>query len=264
MDGFKELGVLGSADRYLCRGLAVLSLDVPGQGTSLVREIWYEPDRMGEVGVAAYEFAAARAEVDATRVLLTGLSQGSFWATQMAAAEPRYAACAVMFTCFDPQNTAMFATQSPTFRQRFLYMTGSSTPDELATAGAGMRVEPLGSRIAMPYLVIMGEDDPLTDPEQTFAHLNAVAGPKELLLYTAEDHAPVTRRSGRLGPAVFLYVVDWLADRADGRPLSSRLITVDSLGRQHSRPWDAELHYSWGAPLDVATLFGDSPATGLA
>ena len=264
MDGFKELGVLGSGDRYLRRGLAVLSLDVPGQGTSLVREIRYEPDRMGEVGAAAYAFAAAREEIDADRVLLTGLSQGSFWATQMAAAEPRYQACAVMFTCFDPQNVAMFATQSPTFRQRFMYMTGTNTVADLETTLADMDVRPLSKDITMPYLVIMGEDDPLTDPEQTFAHLNAVPGPKELLFYTGEDHAPVTRSSGQLGPAAFLYIVDWLSDRAQGRPLESQLITVDALGRQHRRPWGTEQHYSWGAPLDPETLFGPTPDTGLA
>lgn len=264
MDAFKELGVMASADRYLRRGMAVLSLDVPGQGTSLVRGIWYEPDAFGSLGTSAFEFAAARPEVDGTKIMVTGLSQGSFWATQMAAAEPRYAACAVMFTCFDPHNTTMFATQSPTFRQRFMYMTGSSSFEELETVIASMDVLPLSTKITMPYLVIMGEDDPLTDPEQTFSHLNNVPGPKELLFYTGDTHAPVTRRSGQLGPPVFRYIVDWLADRASGAPLSSQRITVDATGRQHPVAWGEQQHYSYGAPLDAKTLLGTSPATGLA
>lgn len=44
----------------------------------------------------------------------------------------------------------------------------------------------------MPSLVIMGEDDPLTDPAATSAHVDAIADAKELLFYVGEDHAPDT------------------------------------------------------------------------
>jgi cephalosporin-C deacetylase-like acetyl esterase len=264
MDGFKEMNVFASADRYLRRGMAVLSFDGPGQGSSLVREIWYDPDQYSEVGASAYDLVAARPEIDPDRIMLCGVSQGSFWATQMAAAEPRYAACAVMFTCFDPGNTTMLTTHSPTFRQRFMYMTGTSSVEELEAKLATMTVAGLGERITMPYLVVMGEDDPLCDPVDTYNHLNAVPGPKELMFYTGEHHAPVTRTSGRLGPAVFLAVADWLADRSQGVPLSSRHTTIDSLGRSHIEPWGIERHYNYGAPLDPQSLFKDGPDTGLA
>ena len=264
MDAFKELTLCASADRYLRRGLAVLVLDGPGQGSCLPRQIWYDPPAYGEVGISAYEAAAAAPEIDSGRIMVWGLSQGSFWATQMAAAEPRYAACSVMYTCFDPGNTAMLATQSPTFRQKLMYMTGSAEIEQLQAKVAAMQVSPLSHRITMPYLVIAGEDDPLTDPGQTFEHLNHVPGPKQLLFYTGEDHAPMTRGSGRLGPAVMTYPADWLADRAAGRPMESQRITVDYLGQQHAEPWGEAQHYSYGAPLDASTLFGDGPGTGTA
>ncbi len=264
MDGFKEINVLASADRYLRRGMAVLTMDGPGQGTSLVREIWYEPDRYGEVGTAAYEAVAARPEVDPARIMLCGVSQGSFWATQMAAAEPRFAACATMFACFDPNNTAMLTTHSPTFRQRFMYMTGTDSVEALDAKLATMTVDGLGARINMPYLVVMGEDDPLTDPTDTYRHLNAVPGPKELLFYVGEHHAPVTRTSGRLRPAVFLAVADWLAYRAAGVSLAAVHTTIDSKGRCHTEPWGTERSYTYGAPLDPETLLKDGPDTGLA
>jgi cephalosporin-C deacetylase-like acetyl esterase len=264
MDGFKEMNIFAAADRYLRRGMAVLSFDGPGQGTSLVREIWYDPDRYGQVGTAAYELVAARPEIDPARIMLRGVSQGSFWATQMVAAEPRYAACAAMFTCFDPGNTSMLTTQSPTFRQRFMYMTGTASVEELGARLATMTVAGLGHRITAPYLVVMGEDDPLCDPVDTYHHLNAVRGPKELLFYAGEQHAPVTRASGRLGPAVAVAVADWLADRAAGKPVTSRHTTIDFLGRSHTEPWGDERHYNYGAPLDPQSLFKDGPATGLA
>ena len=264
MDAFKELSLFASGDRYLSRGMAVLVIDGPGQGSCLDREIWYDPATYGELGVSAYETAAARPEIDPGRVMIWGLSQGSFWATQMAAAEPRYAACCVMYTCFDPGNKAMFLGQSPTFRRRFMFMTGVTTLEELDAVTQGMDVRPLSHSLSMPCLVIAGEDDPLTDLEQTYQHLNDVPGPKELLLYTGEDHAPLTRSSGQLGPLHAVYAADWLAERAAGRALESRHITIDYLGHAHEEPWGTERHYQYGAPLGVDLLFGDTPLTGTA
>lgn len=217
MDAFKEVCVTASRDRYLVRGLAVLCLDGPGQGTSLTREIWYEPDRYAEVGAAAYSAAAQRPEIDAGRAMVWGLSQGSFWATQMAAAEPRFAASSVMFTCFDPGNAAMFSMQSPTFAERFMYMTGTTSESALHAVAERMSADGLGAKMSMPSLIIAAEDDPRTDPAQTFAHFDAIAGPKELLFYVGEDHAPVTRPSGQLGPVVYNYPAD-LAGRPGSRP----------------------------------------------
>jgi len=71
MDAFKEVGLLGAGDRYLSRGMAVLVVDVPGQGTSLVREIVYEPEKFGQVGVNAFDLVAARPEVDESRITVT-------------------------------------------------------------------------------------------------------------------------------------------------------------------------------------------------
>lgn len=191
--------------------------------------------------------------------MVWGLSQGSFWATQMAAAEARFAASAVLFTCFDPGNEAMFSTQSPTFTQRFMYMTGTSSEEALHKVTQRMSVAGLGNAMAMPSLVIAGEDDPLTDPAQTFAHFDAISGPKELLFYVGEGHAPVTRSSGQLGPVVYNYPADWLADRAAGVPLQSQIITIDARGERHLEPWTPGRTYSYGAPLDTDVLFTGAP-----
>lgn len=104
MDAFKELAICSSGDRFLRRGFACLVIDGPGQGTSLTRGIWYDPDTYDEVGTAAIDLLSTRPKIDAKRIMAWGLSFGSFWATQMAAAEPRFAACAVMYTCFQPHN----------------------------------------------------------------------------------------------------------------------------------------------------------------
>ena len=70
MDAFKEQSLFCVGDRYLRRGFAVLCLDVPGQGTSLPRGIWYDPDKFDDVGVAAFEAMAGRKEFDLKRIMV--------------------------------------------------------------------------------------------------------------------------------------------------------------------------------------------------
>ncbi len=263
MDAFKEVQINASADRFLRRGFACLILDGPGQGTSLTREIWYDPDRYGEVGVAAWEAMAARPEVDAGRIMAWGLSFGSFWATQMAAAEPRFAACAVMYTCFQPHNWPLYDMAAPSFKQRFMYMTGIADEAGFEAITVKMDVMKLSSKLRMPCFVMAGEDDSLSDVGCTIEHLNNVPGPKTLVMYAGEEHGMGGSRSSQLGSPFFPMIADWLADRAKGKPLQSSYNVVDTLGQMHSEPWGEKRTYQYGAPLGVDQLFSDKPPVGV-
>ena len=263
MDAFKELALHVSADQFLRRGFACLVLDGPGQGTSLLREIWYDPDIYGKVGIAAYEMMATRDEVDPDRIMAWGLSFGSFWATQMAAAEPRFAACAVMYTCFQPENWPLFEMASPSFKQRFMYMAGIGDEAEFDAFTLRMDVRPLSSKLNMPYLVLAGEEDQLSDITCTIDHLNTVPGPKTLMIYAGEEHGMGEARSAQLSVPFFTVIADWLVDRAAGKPLESTYNLVDSTGQVHSEPWGDKRTYEYGAPLGIDQLFTDGPPVGL-
>ena len=264
MDAFKETQINASADRFLRRGFACLMLDGPGQGTSLTHGIWYEPDRYGEVGKAAWEFMAARQEVDSKRIMVWGLSFGSFWATQMAAAEPRYSACAVMYTCFQPHNWPLYEMAAPSFKQRFMYMTGVEDEPSFKSVMDKMDVFQLSPKLTMPYFVMAGEDDSLSDIACTFEHLNRVPGSKTLVLFAGEEHGMGGSRSSQLGPPFFPMIADWLADRAKGLPPDSMYIVVDTLGQVHAQLWGEKRSYEYGAPLGVEQLFSEKPPVGLA
>jgi dienelactone hydrolase len=264
MDATKEIQINASADRFLRRGMAVLMIDGPGSGSSLTREIWNEPTRYGEVGSATFNAMAARPEVDASRIMVWGLSFGSFWATQMAAAEPRFAACAVMYTCFQPRNWPLYDMAAPSFKQRFMYMTGTKDEADFPSVMEQMDVMKLSAKITMPYFVMAGEDDSLSDFGCTIEHLNGVRGPKTLIVFAGEEHGMGGSRSSQLGPPFFPMICDWLADRAAGKPLESTYNVVDTLGIVHTDPWGENRSYAYGAPLGVEQLFSDKPPVGIA
>jgi len=246
MDGWKEMSVAMDGDRYLTRGVAVLVVDGPGQGESLTREIWYNPDTYGRVGGAIFDYLNTRPEIDLTRVGLNGVSFGSYWCTQVVAGEPRFAACGIVMTCFEPGGFSIFETASPTFKLRFLYMTGQTDEAAFAEIAAKLDAPKLASEIKCPIMVAAGEDDQLSDTRYLFEYFGNLNVPKTLVLYEGEDHGLHFSRAGQLGPEANTLVCDWLIDRLAGKLPTSQYIEVDQTGQVHVADWGAHRDYEYG------------------
>jgi cephalosporin-C deacetylase-like acetyl esterase len=246
MDGWKEISVAMDGDKWLARGFAVLAVDAPGQGEALCRGVWYDPDTYGQFGSAAFDFVASRSEIDPERIVLHGLSFGSYWATQLAAAEPRFMACGVAMTCFEPHGFSIFETASPTFKLRFMYMTGAKDEAAVDKIIARLDASKLADSIKCPFLIAAGEDDQLSDTRYTFAFLNSLTGTKTLILYEGEDHGIHASRAGQLGPDAYTMVADWLTDCVNGREMQSSYIEVDATGMVHTSDWGTDRHYEYG------------------
>lgn len=246
MDGWKELSVSMDGDKWLQRGFAVLAVDGPGQGESLIREVWYDPDTYGKLGPSVFDVAAARPEIDPKRIVLHGLSFGSYWASTLAAAEPRFLACGIAMTNFEPGGFSIFQTASPTFKLRFMYMTGAKDEAELDKITQKLDVSKLAPHIKCPFLVAAGEDDQLTDSCYTFGFLNSLTGLKSLIFYEGEDHGMHASRAGQLGPEAYTMVADWLSDRVRGIEAKSMYTEVDATGMVHVEPWGDKREYTYG------------------
>lgn len=246
MDGWKELSVAMDGDKWLQRGFAVLAIDGPGQGEALIREVWYDPDTYGKLGSSAFDLVAARPEIDPSRIVVHGLSFGSYWATTLAAAEPRFLACGVAMTCFEAGGFSLFETASPTFKLRFMYMTDATDEAELDRIAEKLDVSKLALQIKCPFLVAAGEDDQLSDSHYTFDFLNSLTGAKSLIFYEGEDHGIHASRAGQLGPEAYTMVVDWLSDRVRGIEAQSMYTEVDATGMVHVEPWGDQREYTYG------------------
>ncbi len=260
MDGWKELSVAMDGDKWLARGVAVLAVDGPGQGESLTRGVRYDPDTYGRLAVPVVDFLESRPEIDVDRVAVYGMSFGSYWATQFAAAEPRFRACGVAMTCFEPGGFQIFETASPTFKLRFMYMTGAKNEAELNTIMQKLNASKLAASIKCPFLIAAGEDDQLSDTCYTFDFLNSLAGSKSLIFYEGEDHGMHASRAGQLGPEAYTMVADWLVDRLSGKDVQSQYIEVDATGQVHNNAWGTNRHYEYGITENTRKMvFGAEP-----
>lgn len=226
LDNCKEMSVLFNGLEFAARGWHTLAIDGPGQGESLrLRDIKTRPD-YEVAGSAAYEWIAARSEVDAQRVAVMGYSFGGYYAPRIAAFERRYCACVAfgamhwdLAQWVDGIRRAVNAEPKSSAQSHFQvpWAFGARDLDEAVAMAKRFDLAPVAGRIACPLLVVHGENDRIV-PLDSARRLYEAAGSqrKTLKVFTAAEggaeHCQVDNR--QLGVD---YIADWLAENAFGR-----------------------------------------------
>ena len=231
MDGFKEASVSMYGDRWLSRGIAVLTIEGPGQYESAVLGIHVSMPNWIEAGRVIMDWLRARPEVDAERIGVVGQSFGSFFATICCANEPRYKACAVAATCLEPGFHTIFEEASPTFKQRFMYMSGYTDEDAFDAFVKTLTWEGHAERIRVPYLCVAGEMDELSPLVHTERFMSKLACAKRLVVYQDCRHSVGNVPATHLGPAPQILVADWMNARLAGTPFPSERWFVQANGQ---------------------------------
>jgi dienelactone hydrolase len=231
MDSFKEIAVALYGDRWLTRGMAVLAVEGPGQYESAVLGIPVNVPAWAETGPAVMNWLAARPEIDPDRIGVAGVSFGSLFATITAGSEPRFRACAVSHTNFEPGCHAIFEEASPTFKQRFMYMAAISDETAFDEFAKTLSWKGFAERIRVPYLCLAGEADELSPMVHTERLIAALPGPKRLVVYQDSRHAVGGVPATNLGPYPPTLMADWMAARLAGAEFPSERWYVDAGGR---------------------------------
>jgi dienelactone hydrolase len=236
MDSFKEMAVALYGDRWLNRGMAVLAIDGPGQYEAPMLGLYFSTDAWTETGPAVADWLAARSEIDAGRIGVTGTSFGSFFGTVLTAHEPRVRACAVMSVCHEPGCHTIFQEASPTFKKRFMYMSGIVDEDEFDKFRQTITWEGHADKIRVPYLCVAGEAEELSPLEHSERLVAALNGPKQMVVYQESRHSVGNAPSANLGPFPPILAADWMADRLAGKPFASEKWYVTSSGQIEKTP----------------------------
>ena len=219
MDNFKETQVFLHGDKLLSRGLAVLSVDGPGQGESLTRNIKVTLDNSDRAGKSIMDFLLGRPEIDGKLIAIQGISMGSYWVPRMVAHDGRYKAASVTAICQEPGMRTLFNAQSPAFKMRYMWMAGIYDEDEFDAYASKLTLEGIAAKIKCPFLTTAGEDDPLCPVQYTYDFHKELAGPNQLTVYEGFGHYVPFEEN---------YRADWMRDRIDQKPFESCILRVDS------------------------------------
>jgi dipeptidyl aminopeptidase/acylaminoacyl peptidase len=222
MDNFKEMLVTSPSDKFLERGIAVLTFDGPGQNEARIsRNIVCTEDNFVSAGKSAMELLLARNDIDPDRIGITGISMGSFWLTQIVAHDHRYKAAAGFYICHEPGQATLLNVAIPVFKDRYMWMVGYHDEDAFDEFAKKLTLEGLGAKITCPYLSVAGEDDDLSPIEHTYKLHDEIKSPNTLVVYRGELHGVTDNMDVRA------FIADWMKDRFAGKPLTSRRIYKD-------------------------------------
>jgi len=236
MDSFKEHAVALDGDRFLDRGIARFTFDGPGQGEAIHAGVFVTATNMVTAGLQALRLIRDHRAVDAERLGISGVSFGSFWATQLAAYARDVRGTAVWALAHEPGCRSMFETTSPTFKARFMAMAGVVDESEFADLAARHDLRPLAPRIEHPYLALAGEDDELSPLSTTLTLLSEMRASRELVVYRGERHSLGGGPATRFGPHPLTVAADWFADRFAGRESVDRVTHVEIDGSTSTGP----------------------------
>ena len=231
MDSYKEISVALYGDRFLNRGMAVLAIDGPGQYEAPMIGLYFSMENWMAAGPALVDWIAARDELDAARIGVSGTSFGTLFGTVLTAHEPRVKACAVISVCHEPGCHTIFQEASPTFKKRFMYMSGITDEDEFDKFRETITWEGHAEKIRAPFLCIAGEADELSPLEHSERLMTALNCPKQMVVYQESRHSVGNVPAANLGPFPPILVADWLADRLAGKSFVSERWYVTGSGQ---------------------------------
>jgi fermentation-respiration switch protein FrsA (DUF1100 family) len=237
MDGCKEMMVSMYGDSALERGFAVLAIDGPGQGECCTIPIHVTARNHGDGGVAAVDFLAKRPEIDASRICVRGVSMGTYFAPNAAAAlGDRIKGLAIMGVCQEPGMNTIFNLASPSFKLRYMFMAGIDDEAKFDKFAEAFDLRPIADKITCPYLCLMGEDDQLSPIEFSHDLYDRLKVPKKLVTYEGAVHGVAGSQSAALGENPNNLILDWIADRFAGKPMKNEKVFIDQLGRSNVTP----------------------------
>ena len=219
MDNAKEMSIFFAGREFARRGFNTLALDGPGMGeTRRMRDM---PSRYDyEVpGTAAFDYLAARPDVDEKRIAVMGYSFGGYYSSRVAAFEHRYKACIALSALhwdlagWQRKIAEKNASAPNTVAQsnfQFRWVVGAQTAEEGIAIAEKFTLKDVAKNIRSPFLVTHGGNDRVVPVENAPKLYEAVGSAnKTIKIFTAEEggaeHAHVDNRQVGID-----FAADWL------------------------------------------------------
>jgi hypothetical protein len=166
LDSCKELLYWSWLPHALARrGVSTLCIDQPGTGEALRLNELHATHEAERWATPCYEWLAARDDVDASRIGMTGISLGGYFVPRAMAFEPRFASGAVWganHNWAEVQSKRLKREGEnpvPHYWNHVQWVFGAKTLGEFLQKAQGMHLNGILDRIKAPFLVTHGERD---------------------------------------------------------------------------------------------------------
>ena len=199
-DGFdvtKEIQYFKGVPDLVARGIACLIVDGPGNGESPRFRNLYLHHETERYATAAYEYLAARPEIDPKRIGVMAISLGGYYAPRAAAFEQRLACCvawgaqwdyhAIWKRRFEMLDSGRVPSLSVP-EDHLMWIFNVKTRAEAMQKLEGFRLEGVVQKITCPFLLLHGEGDEQIPLELARMVIDKVGSKdKTLKVFTREE-----------------------------------------------------------------------------
>jgi acetyl esterase/lipase len=213
LDSFKDELWFMTGRGAVQRGMSVLLVDGPGQGGTLRRHgIPTRHDYEVPVG-RCIDWLLQRADVDGSRIAVSGSSLGGYYAARAGSMEPRLAACISHGAIWDIHERWKSRDESHGLAAHMKWVFGARSMAEATEIAKPFRLEGVLEHMRCPYLVIHGGHDVLgvENARTVYEYAKAKGVNVTLRLTGAEETGAehCQHDNPTLGQELML---DWLAD----------------------------------------------------
>ena len=172
------------AEPFLARGIAIVAIDGPGQG-----EAEYEIPICGDYERAARavcDWIEKRADLDAAKIAMWGVSLGGYYAPRATAYERRIRACIALSGPFEWKE--IWGALPVLTREAFRVRSHCATEAEALSHAATLSMNGAAEKIACPIFIVAGREDRLVPASHAERLAKSVSGPVELLIVEDGGH----------------------------------------------------------------------------
>jgi cephalosporin-C deacetylase-like acetyl esterase len=238
MDGSKEIMCSMYGDKFIERGMANFIYDGPGQGECTIHDLHVTESNHVDAALSVYERLIEHPHIDKDKIVVWGISFGSFFALQAAAAlQEKIKGLAVTFVNHEAGLNSIMDMASPSFKMRFMYMAGYDDEEKFDAFKKKFSFAPWVDKVKCPVLVQGGEDDELSPLEFSADLVERLKVKKKFVVYEGERHAIGGNTASYLGENWFVMLADWCADRIAGKPAPHERVHFNSLGQATVTPY---------------------------
>ena len=169
---------------FLARGIAILAVDGPGQG-----EAEYDIPICGDYERAAHaacDWIEQRADLDAAKIAMWGVSLGGYYAPRAAAYEKRIRACIALSGPFEWHK--IWSALPQLTREAFRVRSHCATEADALRHAATLSMTQAAANITCPIFIVTGRQDRLVPAAHAEQLARSVSGPVELLIVEDGGH----------------------------------------------------------------------------
>ena len=218
LDEYKDELLHEMTKHALPRGMALLLIDLPGQGSSLRRKKMVNRFDTEVPITKIVDYLQTREDVDSKRIALYGASIGGYYAPRAAAFEHRLVAVVSDGAMWDLglRNEGLRTNPDALIVRHLKWVFGEDDIEKLIAKGKQFTLDGVIDTIRCPYLIVHGEHDHLGLDRATLSYDYAKrAGLDVTLKLFSEDETGASHCQVDNPTLGMEFICDWLADRLD-------------------------------------------------